>query len=253
MTARRRRHRRGCCCHCRCRCCHCRCRCGCCHAPYAEKEGVGSSYVTGVQAHMVLVLFVARHVRRQPKEIAWRHRPHARRDASLSGRSEDARPRRQRWCTGVGGNGHGGSERVGCQGTPRAPAALPPPRCIRHMPMCPMAASEHSPHAHVPNGAPRGLHADSSCAHAQVSLEHLVSYEHMGIATVRCVGSCSCAVQIINAHRTDAHRNVSVFLQHAFDMSYSLPATAAASVASSAAECALQALAQRIEHRNRRP
>lgn len=51
-----------------------------------------------------------------------------------------------------------------------------------------------------------------------VNIEHLVSYESMGIATVRCVGGCSCATQRIDAHRTDAHRNVSVFLQHSFEL-----------------------------------
>lgn len=47
----------------------------------------------------------------------------------------------------------------------------------------------------------------------RVSIEHLTSYENMGIASVRCVGGCSCVTQRVNAHRTDAHRNVSVFLQ----------------------------------------
>ena len=62
-----------------------------------------------------------------------------------------------------------------------------------------------------------------------MAIEHLVSYEHMGIATARCVGGCACAVQRIDAHRTDAHRNVSVFLQHSFDLR-----------ADGAAPCALQ-------------
>ena len=47
-------------------------------------------------------------------------------------------------------------------------------------------------------------------------IEHLTSYEHMGIATLRCVGRCACVTQRIDAHKTDAHRNVSVFLQHSF-------------------------------------
>ena len=50
----------------------------------------------------------------------------------------------------------------------------------------------------------------------------------MGIATVRCVGRCACAVQRVNAHKTDAHRNVSVFLQHSFQL------------VGTTAECALQ-------------
>ena len=52
----------------------------------------------------------------------------------------------------------------------------------------------------------------------RASIEHLVSYESMGVASVRCGGGCSCDVQRIDAHRTDAHRNVSVFLQHTFDV-----------------------------------
>ena len=40
----------------------------------------------------------------------------------------------------------------------------------------------------------------------------------MGIAAIRCVGTCGCGLQRVNAHKTDAHRNVSVFLQHSFDI-----------------------------------
>ena len=72
--------------------------------------------------------------------------------------------------------------------------------------------------------------AAASVPSVVVRIEHLVSYEHMGIATVRCVGRCACDVQRIDAHRTDAHRNVSVFLQHAFPLRGSYEA----------AECALQ-------------
>ena len=52
----------------------------------------------------------------------------------------------------------------------------------------------------------------------RVAIEHLVSYEHMGIVTVRCLGQCSCDLQRIDAHSTAAHRNVSVFLQHSFTL-----------------------------------
>ena len=41
-----------------------------------------------------------------------------------------------------------------------------------------------------------------------------VSCMLFSLATVRCLGGCACAVQTIDAHKTDAHRNVSVFLQH---------------------------------------
>ena len=71
----------------------------------------------------------------------------------------------------------------------------------------------------VPSGATAALTAAAPAAGAsatdmvRVSIEHLTSYENMGVATVRCAGGCRCAVQRIDAHRTDAHRNVSVFLQ----------------------------------------
>lgn len=67
-------------------------------------------------------------------------------------------------------------------------------------------------------GNPTPAHNTSSVV--KVRIEHLVSYEHMGIATVRCVGSCACDAHSIDAHRVDAHRNVSVFLQYAFDLRY---------------------------------
>ena len=40
----------------------------------------------------------------------------------------------------------------------------------------------------------------------------------MGVVSVRCVSGCSCDMQRIDAHRVDAHRNVSVFLQHSFEL-----------------------------------
>lgn len=48
----------------------------------------------------------------------------------------------------------------------------------------------------------------------KASIEHLTSYEGMGRAMIRCVDGCACEPQTIDAHRVDAHRNVSVFLQH---------------------------------------
>ena len=64
-----------------------------------------------------------------------------------------------------------------------------------------------------------GVNATSSSdALVTASIEHLVSYEGMGAAAVRCVGGCSCDEQRIDAHRVDAHRNVSVYLQHTFTL-----------------------------------
>jgi hypothetical protein len=76
----------------------------------------------------------------------------------------------------------------------------------------------------IPSGATAALTAaapaaaGSATGMVRVSIEHLTSYENMGVATVRCAGGCRCAVQRIDAHRTDAHRNVSVFLQHSFEL-----------------------------------
>jgi len=77
-------------------------------------------------------------------------------------------------------------------------------------------------------GPTSGVLASSTDA-VEVHIEHLTSYENMGIVNLRCVGGCSCAMQRIDAHRTDAHRNVSVFLQHAFRLA-----------GANAAACALQ-------------
>jgi len=63
-----------------------------------------------------------------------------------------------------------------------------------------------------PSGAAESVVAER----VQASIEHLVSYEGMGRAALHCVGGCTCEEQTIDAHRTDAHRNVSVFLQHNF-------------------------------------
>ena len=62
-----------------------------------------------------------------------------------------------------------------------------------------------------------------------VHIEHLTSYEGMGVAAIRCVGGCTCPTQRVDAHKTDAHRNVSVFLQHSFELAAGL-----------GGECALQ-------------
>jgi hypothetical protein len=39
---------------------------------------------------------------------------------------------------------------------------------------------------------------------ATIGLVHLVSYEHMGAAVVRCIAGCSCDDQVIDAHLRDA-------------------------------------------------
>ena len=50
----------------------------------------------------------------------------------------------------------------------------------------------------------------------EVSLEHLTSYEGMGVIHLDCTEGCSCTRQIINAHKTNGIRNVSVFESHVF-------------------------------------
>ena len=47
-------------------------------------------------------------------------------------------------------------------------------------------------------------------------LEHLVSYEGMGVARLECVSGCECETQRIDAHRINQMRNVSVFEAHTF-------------------------------------
>lgn len=56
----------------------------------------------------------------------------------------------------------------------------------------------------------------ASSGRVEASIEHLVSYDGMGRVGLSCVGGCSCAAQTVDAHRVDAHRNVSVYLQHSF-------------------------------------
>lgn len=57
----------------------------------------------------------------------------------------------------------------------------------------------------------------------KASIEHLTSYEGMGRAMIRCVDGCACEPQTIDAHRVDAHRNVSVYLQHTFTIAGGSP------------------------------
>ena len=63
--------------------------------------------------------------------------------------------------------------------------------------------------------AMRAAHAAHTGAAAiDLKLLHLTSYEGMGVARVRCAGACACDLQRIDAHRTSATRNVSVFVEH---------------------------------------
>ena len=50
----------------------------------------------------------------------------------------------------------------------------------------------------------------TSGACALVSLSYLTSYEQMGIVLVSCEGGCACMARSIDAHVTDATRNVSI-------------------------------------------
>lgn len=60
-----------------------------------------------------------------------------------------------------------------------------------------------------------GTQADSQ-VRLQAGLEYLVSYEGMGRAVLRCESFCSCKEQRLDAHRTSAVRNESVFIRHFF-------------------------------------
>ena len=49
-----------------------------------------------------------------------------------------------------------------------------------------------------------------------ILIEHMVSYEGMGVASVRCGSGCVCEEQRIDAHRAGEVRDVSVFRRHSF-------------------------------------
>ena len=46
-----------------------------------------------------------------------------------------------------------------------------------------------------------------------VIIGHLISYEHMGVARVSCLAGCTCESTIIDAHRIDRRRNVSIYVE----------------------------------------
>ena len=52
---------------------------------------------------------------------------------------------------------------------------------------------------------------------ATIGLVHLVSYEHMGAAVVRCIGGCSCDDQVIDAHLRDASNGGRASIFQRFD------------------------------------
>ena len=54
--------------------------------------------------------------------------------------------------------------------------------------------------------------------HAEIALQHLTSYEGMGMARLECVGECACEPQTVDAHKTNDIRNVSVFEDHRFEV-----------------------------------
>lgn len=52
----------------------------------------------------------------------------------------------------------------------------------------------------------------------RVGIEHLVSYDHMGVVRIACKRRCRCKTHDIDAHRTSAVRNDTVFVGHWFDV-----------------------------------
>jgi hypothetical protein len=68
----------------------------------------------------------------------------------------------------------------------------------------------------VPGATLRARVDPIESAEAEVRLEHLVSYEGMGTVRLECSRGCECHEQLIDAHRTNGIRNVSVFLSHTF-------------------------------------
>ena len=65
----------------------------------------------------------------------------------------------------------------------------------------------------------------------QLRLEHLVSYEGMGVVRLECLGGCACSPQRIDAHRTSHIRNVSVFDNFRFAATKAVPQPTPLSVA----------------------
>ena len=61
--------------------------------------------------------------------------------------------------------------------------------------------------------------ADLGASTVAVQFSYLASYENMGTAELACVDACACATQRLDAHKTDAIGNTSVFLPHEFNAS----------------------------------
>ena len=63
---------------------------------------------------------------------------------------------------------------------------------------------------------PGFLRGSAAPQRVAIGLVHLQSYDHMGVAAVRCVAGCACDEQRIDAHQRDGQR-ASVFVTHDFE------------------------------------
>ena len=98
---------------------------------------------------------------------------------------------------------------------------------------------------------PAFLAVRAGTASAELRLLHLISYEHMGIARVSCVAGCTCESRVWDAHRIDRRRNVSIYVEAALPVTFSVPSAPANGGASPRCKLALRVLGRTSsgEHR----
>ena len=77
------------------------------------------------------------------------------------------------------------------------------------------------PHTQQYSGVtpPPSPQPESPAALVGAALEHLVSYEGMGLASLACVRNCACAKQRVDSLFASRVHNESVFAQHRFNLS----------------------------------
>jgi hypothetical protein len=98
---------------------------------------------------------------------------------------------------------------------------------------------------------PAFLALRAGTASAELRLLHLISYEHMGIARVSCVAGCTCESRVWDAHRIVRRRNVSIYVEAALPVTFSVPSEPANGGASPRCKLALRVLGRTSsgEHR----
>ena len=76
--------------------------------------------------------------------------------------------------------------------------------------------------AYLSLAMPGFLAVENGRARADVRLLHLISYEHMGVARVSCLAGCTCESTIIDAHRIDRRRNVSIYVEKVLPVTFTV-------------------------------